>query len=111
MNNPSIAVKNSDISDFCNNDFCNYYDYEEPRIYNCKLVKAKKKYFCGECEMVIDIGDFYWGRWCLYSDGWYNFKRCQCCENICKNLNVCEYGMLREIIEEYYGFNYTDKVE
>ena len=57
-------------------------DYDAPKLYEEKIVKARKEHKCSECCEVIMIGDRYMLHVGLWDDHWSKYKTCPGCMEI-----------------------------
>ena len=60
---------------------CPADDYDEPEVYNVKIVKARKVHRCYECGDSIPVGARHEHVQALY-DGWSEYRTCLVCVTI-----------------------------
>ena len=91
-------------SSACSCDF----DYDGVvSIHSDLLRTARKEHKCIECNEKIKPGEKYHYITQLYDGRWSSLKVCVPCELI--RANFCApYFMLREMIQDYLGFDYMD---
>jgi len=87
----------------CSSDFG-----EKPEFYEQRIVHARKKYRCIECDEVIEIGDRYEYFRGLWDGEFETYRICLPCASIrnvyCPNGSV--FGELRDILMDCLGIDY-----
>jgi len=67
--------------------------YEIPKVYNVKIVKARKEHKCCECNGIINMGESYNVHSGLWDGKWDKYKVCLDCDEIRKEIDKdCYYG-------------------
>jgi len=90
-----------------------YCDYETSTVWDERIVRARKKWRCGDCHGTIKPGETYRRVGSLFDHQWSTYRRCGDCAVIAcdmtqltKNKNGCWCnlwgGMMEQLVEIYH---------
>lgn len=69
-----------------------YCDYETPKVYEEKRVKARKPQKCCETGKIIQPGEYYWRCEMLFDGSWSRFRQSEEAYHFARKLNGIEPG-------------------
>ena len=78
-----------------------------PDVFESKMVRARRRHQCCECDEPIEIGELHRVDSGLWDGYWSRHRMCAPCARISRDLCPChQYGQLRVDIREIHGFDY-----